>query len=121
MTTFLISLALIFLAVVLFGRAAERRNVSRQGLASFMGAESEGKTMANGQPFRRHRLTCASWHYPLGTLLLVSHKDYTVMVEVTDRGPAKRLGREIDLSETAFGTLAPLNKGLIIVTITPIL
>ncbi len=35
------------------------------------------------------------------------------MMIVTDRGPAKRLGREIDLSRAAFARLAPLKLGLI--------
>lgn len=83
---------------------------------SWYGAECEGKLMANGQPFRSSAFTCASWDYPLGTTLRVSHKNCTVFVTVTDRGPAKRLvaqGRRLDLSRAAFERLAPLKRGLI--------
>jgi rare lipoprotein A len=42
-----------------------------------------------------------------------------VVVEITDRGPAKRLlneGRKIDLSRSAFAKLADPDLGLIDVT-----
>lgn len=58
-------------------------------------------------------MTCASWDYPLGTMLLVRHGKSAVMVEVTDRGPAKHLHRALDLSSAAFKKLAPLELGLI--------
>lgn len=76
--------------------------------------------MANTRPFNPDRLTCASWFYPLGTQLVVRSKDKSVRVEVTDRGPAKRLvaeGRIIDLSKAAFGKLADHKLGLIPITV----
>lgn len=91
-----------------------------KGDASWYGAEFAGKRMANGQPFNPGALTCASWFYPLGTKLRVTHGNRSVVVTVTDRGPAKRLvrqGRIIDLSLFAFNYLAPLDKGLINVTV----
>lgn len=81
-------------------------------IASWYGAECAGKPMANGKPFNPNALTCASWKYPLGTRLKVCHKNCTVFVTVTDRGPAKRLGRDIDLSRAAFKQLCPLEVGL---------
>jgi len=87
------------------------------GTASWYGQECAGKTMANGHPFIPSRLTCASWNYPLGTRLLVRHKNRSVIVTVTDRGPARRLKREIDLSWAAFKALADPKVGLISVTI----
>lgn len=72
--------------------------------------------MANGKPFWPHKLTCASWDYPLGTQLLVRHGKVAVVVEVTDRGPAKCLNRALDLSVAAFKKLSPLEIGLINVT-----
>ena len=47
----------------------------------------------------------ASWDYPMGTRLHVRHTRHALTVEVTDRGPAKRLvnqGRRLDLSKAAF-------------------
>jgi rare lipoprotein A len=89
--------------------------------ASWYGEEVEGRLMANGQPFDPSALTCASWDYPFGTLLRVTHKARAVIVTVTDRGPAKRLyrkGRKLDLSRAAFACLASLKLGIITVDIT---
>ena len=75
--------------------------------------------MANGRKFDPSKLTAASWHYPLGTKVTVTHGSNSVVVEICDRGPARRLKREIDLSRAAFKKLAPLTTGLIEVTVTP--
>jgi rare lipoprotein A len=77
--------------------------------------------MANGRPFNPDKLTAASWFYDLGTMVTVTCGDRSVVVEIADRGPAKRLvkrGRKIDLSRAAFAKLAPPLVGLIDVTIT---
>jgi len=89
-------------------------------VASWYGWELAGKPMANGQPFDPTALTCASWSYPLGTRLRVTHGTNTVTVVVTDRGPAKRLlaTRQIDLSLAAFKKLADPRDGLTRVTVT---
>ena len=44
--------------------------------------------------------TAASPYLPFGTDLLVTYGDYSVVVEVTDRGPYTG-GRELDLSAAA--------------------
>lgn len=91
----------------------------RKLVASWYGEEAAGKLMANGKPFDPNKYTCASWDYPLGTMLSVSTNGKTVAVVVTDRGPAKRLlqTRQIDLSCAAFSALAPLTTGLVQVTV----
>ena len=92
------------------------RQVPTSGVASFYGEELRGKAMANGEPFNPDHLTAASWFYPFGTRIRVVHQNRSVVVVITDRGPAKRLvrqGRIIDLSRAAFETLAPPNLGLI--------
>src|SRR5437868_1428096 len=66
--------------------------------ASWYGEDHRGRLMANGQRFNPDRLTCASWNYPFGTELRVTHGQRTVTVIVTDRGPALDLHRDIDLS-----------------------
>ena len=99
--------------------------------------------MANGRSLYEQEATqpyfAASWDYPFGTQLRVCQaKDapsrayvwyknawhavgtQCVMVEVTDRGPARRLvnrGRLCDLSQAAFHALAPLSKGVIQITV----
>ena len=92
------------------------RQVPTSGVASFYGEELRGKAMANGEPFNPDHLTAASWFYPFGTRIRVVHQNRSVVVVITDRGPAKRLvrqGRIIDLSRAAFETLATPNLGLI--------
>jgi rare lipoprotein A len=89
-------------------------------VASYYGSECAGRNMANGQPFNPKALTAASWRYPLGTRLLVTYHENSVIVIVTDRGPARRLHRDIDLSEAAFKQIADTRLGLIIVNIKPL-
>lgn len=80
----------------------------------------EGTTgvMANGRKLRDDRLTAASWDHPFGTRLKVVNlkNGRAVIVEVTDRGPNKKLyrsGRVVDLSKAAFAAIADLNEGII--------
>lgn len=89
-------------------------------LASWYGEEHRGSLMANGQRFDPDRLTAASWFYDLGTKVIVTHENRSVVVEITDRGPAKMFlkeGRKIDLSRAAFAKLADPDLGLIDVTV----
>lgn len=91
------------------------------GKASWYGEAHRGRLMANGEPFDPDRLTAASWFYPLGTRVRVSLDSgsgaaATVVVTITDRGPARALvqrGRVIDLSTAAFRKLAQPRLGLI--------
>jgi rare lipoprotein A len=73
------------------------------GIASWYGKQHQGKRMANGEKFDRHKLTAACWFLPLGSEVrvrnLANGKEITVLI--TDRGPAVRLNRIIDLSEEA--------------------
>ena len=87
----------------------------RRGKASFYGEAYRGRTMANGQPFDPDELTCASWDYPLGTVLLVAHEDRKVEVTVTDRGPRRDLAEKgiiIDLSARAFDMIDSPRRGI---------
>lgn len=94
-------------------------DAGQRGRASWYGEGYRGKTMANGQPFDPEAMTCASWDYPLGTLLRVRHvgSGRYVLVEVTDRGPARRTKCVIDLSARAFRRLAAPAVGIIHVEI----
>lgn len=85
------------------------------GIASWYGEELRGRPMANTKPFDPDKLTCAHWDHPLGTKLKVTNikNGKSVIVRVTDRGPAKRLNRIIDLSAAAFKHLAKPEVGLI--------
>jgi len=88
--------------------------------------------MANGERFNPDKLTAASWFYPLGTKVQVTveAQDRTgapvtrsVMVTITDRGPALdlvRAGRIIDLGAAAFKKLAHPDVGLIQVRVNQV-
>ena len=84
--------------------------------------------MANGKRFNPDNFTAASWFYPLGTKVLVtlnsqSQPQRSVLVTITDRGPARRLvrdGRIIDLGHAAFRALAQPDLGLVAVTVKPL-
>ncbi len=88
---------------------------------SWYGEAHRGKLMANGQRFDPTKLTCASWYYPLNSVLEVEGPDHRkVRVVVTDRGPAwslVRQGRVLDLSASAFDRLEGLAVGVIEVQI----
>ena len=88
--------------------------------ASWYGEKHRGQPMANGQPFNPDKLTGASWFFEFGAKVVVTHANRSVVVEITDRGPANRLvneGRKIDLSRAAFAKLADPDLGLIVVTV----
>jgi rare lipoprotein A len=53
------------------------------------------------------------WDVPFGTIVTVTLGNRSVKVRVNDRGPAKRLGRAIDLSKAAFRKLTSLEAGLV--------
>lgn len=88
-------------------------------VTSWYGEDHRGRLMANGRPFNPDRLTCASWFHPLGTRLHVSAGERSVVVTVTDRGPARRLlrTRQLDLSRAAFAALGDLDVGLLAVRV----
>ena len=69
--------------------------------ASWYGPGLEGNVTASGDIFDPYyEYTAASPYYPFGTELLVTYGGYSVVVEVTDRGPYVA-GRELDLSAAA--------------------
>src|ERR1700744_3367566 len=75
---------------------AEIAVIPQRGLASWYGEQNRGRPMANGRKFDPDKLTAASWFYPLGTRVrvTVSSPDFearSVLVTITDRGPARRL------------------------------
>jgi rare lipoprotein A len=95
--------------------------VPTKGVASWYGEEHRGRLMANGKKFDPDKYTAASWFYPLGTKVRVTANTNTgakksVVVTVTDRGPAMDLvreGRIIDLGHAPFKALAHPDKGLV--------
>ena len=84
--------------------------------------EGTSGIMANGRRLNDAEYTAASWDYPFGTMLEVTNikTGKMVRVEVTDRGPARKLyrnGRILDLSRAAFAKIADLKEGVIPINI----
>ena len=104
-------------------RATTPVSSAMEGVASWYGEEHRGKPMANGLPFDPDKFTAASWFFPLGSRVRVtlrSDRPRSVIVVITDRGPAWRFvhqGRVIDLSLAAFRQLTALNRGLASVSV----
>jgi rare lipoprotein A len=96
---------------------------SRVGIASWYSETDDhiNEHTANGEKFDEDAMTCATWDYPFGEKLLVINtlNGKWVVCRVNDRGPGKRLRREIDLTKAAFKKISHLKKGLIYVTIIP--
>jgi len=97
------------------------------GMVFWYGEDHRGRLMANGRRFNPDKLTAASWFYPLGAKVRVTLKSEnqiprSVLVTITDRGPAKELvrdGRIIDLTHAAFKRLGHPKVGLVAVTVEP--
>ena len=88
--------------------------------ATWYGETWRGRKMANGKPYNPDAFTCASWDYPLGSNLRITHEKRSVMVQVTDRGGKNRwyqFGKTIDLTPAAFTRLAPLKTGTVQISI----
>jgi rare lipoprotein A (peptidoglycan hydrolase) len=102
--------------------AANSMKLRYVGTASWYGKQHQGLKMANGKRFDRHKLTAASWYFPLGTMIRVVNirNGESVVVTITDRGPNLRLNRIIDLSEAAAERLDYVGKGLTPVVLYPV-
>src|SRR5579864_6826674 len=64
---------------------AAKKPASRpyNGVASWYGKQHQGRKMANGQRFDRHKLTAACWFLPLGTVVRVVNLNNGNEVDVT--------------------------------------
>lgn len=91
---------------------------SEAGQASYYGNEFHGRKTANGERFDQGKLTAAHRTLPFGTRVKVTNTQNgkTVVVRVNDRGPFVK-GRIIDLSSSAFKSIASLNAGVVTVRI----
>jgi len=98
-------------------------NAVNHSVASWYGGgEKLNRHTANGEVFNSRNLTCASWDYAFNTSLRIVNiaNGKSVIVRVNDRGPARRLGRAIDLTRFAFSRIANPRKGLVFVKIEKI-
>ncbi len=85
----------------------EQPTFSETGLASWYGANHQGKVTAQGERFDMNKLTAAHRSLPLDTVVRVTNvaNQKTVKVRINDRGPYVR-SRIIDLSSRAAQALA---------------
>ena len=102
----------VFVLVLSFAAMAAESTFSEEGLASWYGAEFQGKRTASGEPFDMHALTAAHKYLPMGTQVKVVNlaNNLSVVVRINDRGPFKP-GYVIDLSEAAANRLDMLHIG----------
>ncbi len=96
------------------------RKTIKTGRASWYSQQDPGinKHTANNEIFDDTDLTAAMWDVPVHQRIKVTNlsNGKSVIVRVNDRGPHRRFvarGRVIDLSKSAFATIASLKKGLI--------
>ncbi|MCL1837243.1 MAG: septal ring lytic transglycosylase RlpA family protein [Treponema sp.] len=87
-------------------------NFRQEGIASWYGAEFDGRPTASGEVFNSSMFTAAHPSLPFGTYLLVTnrHNNKQVAVRVNDRGPFVA-SRIIDVSRAAAEQLDMLATG----------
>ncbi|WP_162054438.1 septal ring lytic transglycosylase RlpA family protein [Pontibacter pamirensis] len=90
------------------------RGYTEEGKASYYARKFQGRDMANGQPYRRGKMTAAHRTLPLGTKVKVTNvkTNKSVKVKITDRGPFIK-GRIVDLSEKAARRLDFIKAGVV--------
>ncbi|MDR2553548.1 MAG: septal ring lytic transglycosylase RlpA family protein [Treponema sp.] len=84
----------------------------QEGIASWYGAEFEGRTTASGETFSAAQFTAAHPILPFGTMLKITnkHNNRVVLVRVNDRGPFVP-SRIIDISQAAAQELDMVRTG----------
>lgn len=82
------------------------------------GGEYLNARTANGERFNTAGHTAAHRTLPFGTRLEVTNlaTHLTTIVRINDRGPAARLGRDLDLSRAAAASIGMIGAGLAHVT-----
>jgi len=105
-------------AVILFEFSAAScahhviERASEFGLASWYGADHQGRLTASGEPFDMNEMTAAHRTLPMNCIVRVKSVStgQIVSVRINDRGPYGK-GRIIDLSYQAAKRLGIIEKG----------
>ena len=94
-------------------RPAEQPNYDEVGMASWYGAQHNGRPTSTGERFDMNALTAAHKTLPLPSLVEVTNRanGRRVILRVNDRGPFVD-GRIIDLSRAAAEELGLLSQGV---------
>ncbi len=120
---FLAVMAMLAVMVLIFCSLARAETTLTASWYSVESLKREGTwkyskgVMANGKLFKDIDMVCASCDYGLGDRLLISTKDKSVVVTVSDRTNKRFKGKRIDLSKSAFMQIANLKQGLISVKV----
>ncbi|MFM5393138.1 septal ring lytic transglycosylase RlpA family protein [Aeromonas veronii] len=90
------------------------RGYSETGYASYYADRYHGKKTASGELYRNNLNSAAHMELPFGSMVRVTNlaNGKNVVVKVNDRGAFKS-GRIIDLSKSAFGSIANIREGVI--------
>ncbi|RQM76281.1 septal ring lytic transglycosylase RlpA family protein [Aeromonas jandaei] len=90
------------------------RGYSETGYASYYADSYHGKKTASGELYRNNLNSAAHMELPFGSMVRVTNlaNGKSVVVKVNDRGAFKS-GRIIDLSKSAFGSIANIREGVI--------
>ncbi|MGL5408332.1 MAG: septal ring lytic transglycosylase RlpA family protein [Shewanella sp.] len=90
------------------------RGYSETGYASYYADRYHGKKTASGELYRNNLNSAAHMELPFGAMVRVTNlaNGKSVVVKVNDRGAFKS-GRIIDLSKSAFGSIANIRDGII--------
>lgn len=108
---FVVAVAAVLVILIPAGIASAAGSCGR---ASFYCCEHHGRETASGEIFNQNAMTAAMPNRSeLGRVYRVTYAGRSVVVRITDVGPAKRLNRVIDLSKSSFARLAPTSRGVI--------
>lgn len=107
------------LAFALFALTATRIQAQdtvatvHQGLASYYADKFHGRRTSSGERYDKRNFTCANRHFPIGSILRVTHleNNRSVEVRVNDCGP-HRADRVVDLSRAAAAEIGLIRDGL---------
>ena len=110
--------------VVLECSSAEAKNDSNwfgyteSEKASYYAVKFQSKKTASGEPYDKAKKTAAHKKLPFGTKIKVTNikNSKSVIVTINDRGPFVK-GRIVDLSGSAFSSIANFDDGVIDVQI----
>jgi len=92
--------------------------------ASWYGKQHQGLKMANGKRFDRHKLTAASWYFPLGTKIRVvnlktgesvvcdDHRSWPESPAESPRRPVRGSSGALTLRWTGTNIGIPVSSGL---------
>lgn len=110
----------VFVTTVIFGSRGYCSPLShnKSVYASWYSTDDqEGTKTASGIPLDNEKMTAAHPSLPFGSLVRVTNLEtsQTVIVEIIDRGPyvRKKRRRVIDLTQSAFEKIAPLEQGVV--------